>query len=216
VLLLNPGRASRCLYTIFLPRVESHDDNDAREAEERFRREVECEKEEVGLVIPGLRPVLLVGKPDCVKREGDCVLVYEFTSAKKGYISYYKLVQKSVQAAFYALAYEEKCKRTGECRCVKTYVVFEVGRARYVLELPKDAAGRARRWIAEAVEGNIVQKLYFCDKCPYRGLCKAKMKSDKIRYDREFALEVLKRAVAAGLPTKKPWYGTKVATEEKE
>jgi len=170
----------------------------------------------VELIIPGLRPVLLVGKPDCVKREGDCVYVYEFATAKSGYVSYYKLVQKSAQAAFYALAYEEKCKRAGACKCIRVYVVFEVNGVRYTIELPKDAAGRARRWIAEAVGGNVVHKLYFCGNCPFKGLCTAKAKNDRVRYDREFALEMLKRAVAAGLPAKRPWYGTKAVAEEKD
>jgi len=213
MLLLNPGRASRCLYTIFLPRVEDHS-GDGAEAEERFRRDMGCIKEEVSLVLPGPNPVLLVGKPDCVKREGEDVYVYEFTRAKGERISFYKLVQKATQAAFYALAYEERCKRTGQCSRVKAYVVFEVSGARYTVELPADAARRARRWIAEAADGNIVHKLYKCDSCPYRASCNAKVKGGKIAYDREFALEILQRAVAAGVPTKKPWYNISERAQE--
>jgi len=213
VLLLNPGRASRCLYTIFLPRVEDHSD-DGAEAEERFRKDMGCVKEEISLILPGPRPALLVGKPDCVKREGEEVHVYEFTSAKNERISFYKLVQKATQAAFYALAYEEKCKRIGLCKRVKAYAVFEVSGARYTVELPADTAGRARRWIAEAADGNIVHKLYKCDSCPYNASCNAKVKRDKIAYDREFALEILQRAVAAGVPTKKPWYNISEAEQK--
>jgi len=205
VLILNPGRASRCLYTIFLPRVEDHGD-DGVDAEARFRKDMGCVKEEISLILPGLSPVLLVGKPDCVKREGDAVYVYEFTRAKNERVSFYKLVRKAAQAAFYALVYEEKCKRTGQCKHVRAYVVFEVSGVRYTIELPTDAVGRARRWIAETVGGNIALKLSKCDNCVYRTSCNAKVRRDKIVYDREFALEVLQRAVAAGVPTKKPWY----------
>jgi len=200
--ILNPGRASRCFYTLHHPRIEEHGEV-GRNEEEEFRRSMYCVKDEIQLIMPGLTPVLLAAKPDCVRHRGDVVEVYEFSLRQGSEVSYFKLIQKGVQAALYALAFEEWCKRTGRCRQVKAYVVFQVEGKRYTIELPKDAAARARKWLGEAMAGNLPHKIYRCSKCPFRKVCRYHG-PDVIRYDLEYAAELVSRALDVGLPIRPP------------
>jgi len=202
--ILNPGRASRCFYTIHHPRIEEHSEV-GRAEEEEFRRLMQCAKDGIHLIMPGLTPVLLAAKPDCVRRRGDVVEVYEFTLRQGNEVGYFKLVQKGVQAALYALAFEEWCKRTGRCRKIKAYVVFQVGDRRYTIELPEDAAARARRWLGETMAGGLPHKLNKCYKCTYREVCRYRG-PDVIKYDLEYAAELVSKALGVGLPIKPPGF----------
>jgi len=157
----------------------------------------------VRLIVPGPMPVLLAAKPDCVRHLGGVVEVYEFSLQLGGEVRYFKLVQKGVQAALYALAFEEWCRRTGRCKKVKAYAVFQVRGRRYTIELPEDAAARARRWLGEFMAGGLPHKIYRCSGCPYRGVCRYRG-PDAVRYDLEFAAELVLRALNAGLPIRPP------------
>jgi len=200
--ILNPGRASRCFFTIHHPRVEEYGEV-GRAEEEEFRRSMGCVKDEIRLIMPGLTPVLLAAKPDCIRHRGDVVEVYEFSLRQGDEVTYFKLLQKGVQAALYALAFEEWCRRTGHCKKVRAYIVFQVGGKRYTIELPEDAAAKARRWLGEVMAGKLSHKLYRCSQCPYRRVCRYRG-PDAIRYDLEFAAELAAKALEVGLPIKPP------------
>jgi len=200
--ILNPGRASRCFFTLHHPRVEERGEV-GRAEEKEFRCSMGCAKDGVQLIMPGPTPVLLAAKPDCVRYRGGVVEVYEFTLRQGDAVTYFKLIQKGVQAALYALAFEEWCRRTGHCRQVRAYVVFQVGGKRYTIELPEGAAARARRWLGEVMAGELPHKLYQCSKCPYRKICRYRG-PDAIRYDLEYAAELAAKAHEVGLPIKPP------------
>jgi len=205
--ILNPGRASRCFFTLHHPRVEERGEV-GRAEEEDFRRSMGCTKDGIQLIMPGLTPVLLAAKPDCVRYVGDTVEVYEFSLRQGDTVNYFKLVQKGVQAALYALAFEEWCRRTGRYKKVRAFVVFQVGGRRYTIELPEDAAARARRWLGEAMAGEVPHKLHRCRKCPYRNICRYRG-PDVIRYDLEFAAALAAKALDVGLPMRPPRFVAK-------
>jgi len=192
------GTFMKCPATSMMPvRIHERPTEGAKLAEEKFRRDMGCDKkEEVTAVIEVNNVIVeLHGKPDCTVKRDSGIEVYEYKNISRQDVSIWAVVEKLGQAALYKYAYH----RNGVN--VNAYAVFEVQGHRYFLEVPETLIRRAEKWLRDIVEKELPFKHIKCDdSCRYFRICRLKDRLPERIVDEVLLRYSLELARKAGLP----------------